>query len=241
MLRRAPTWLLIAALGVVGCGPGGGVRSADDTDAADPAVDDTDESGDTDQLPEYEGPHFWGLDGVITLADGKPTLDMSSLQASFYDREGKPWQAVDEDPYRCDLQVIESVLGPDESLDGEPLLGWWQMTVDAPTDAPCPWTVPSPDTVGDTELAQVVVGLGPFDGRLLPQLEAAGLDPALDLYGLYVLHPAADGDVVYIFGVAGTDAQFAGSETTVDGPPLPPGAYRLQSLVLLPIPEATQR
>ncbi|MFK7926577.1 MAG: hypothetical protein AB8H79_00195 [Myxococcota bacterium] len=241
MLHRTTAHLLLLAVALAGCSDGEANRAVDDlnddgngnTDALD--TDDT-------AIPEtYSGPSFWSLGGIISLEDGTPSLTQTTLEASFFDSSAQPWQEDELDEWQCGLSITEAVSGPAELLDGEPLVGWWQLSVDAENDEGCPWTVPSPQAVGDTELSQLVIGFGPLDPRLLPSLQAAGLDPSLDLYGLYALHPGSDGDAVYVFGVAGTDEQFAGTGTTTDEAPLLAGEYRIQTLALLPVPEATQR
>ena len=53
------------------------------------------------------------------------------------------------------------------------------------------------------------------------------------MYGAY-LRVATD--EVWLFGVAGTAEQFAGTGTIADSAPLPDGTYTLRSLYLLPMP-----
>lgn len=233
--------LLLASLALVsGCSEST-ARSADDTDSADNPMDNNEDTDETDPETTYSGPSFWSLNGSLNLVDGLPSLEGSSLQVAFFDSRGQPWQEDETDVWTCDVSLVEAIDGPLDAADGETLFGWWQVTVDAPEEAPCPWSIPTPEAVGDTELSQVIIGFGDFDARLQPSMQAAGLDAELDVYGLYTLHPGASGDTVYVFGVAGTEGQFAGEDASVSAPPLPAGRYDLQTLVLLPVPEATQQ
>jgi len=243
MLTPPRTLLTILLTALVGCSSS--LDALDDTDASN----DTDgwETGDTDDTDiedPYSGPSFWAVDGTLALRDGAVDIAASSLGIRFTDSEGRPWQEDEFDPVRCEFEVLGVADGPAEALEGEPILGWWQLDVrdTGVDDSACAWTPPEPATATDTgEHVPLVLGIGEFDSRLLPALEAAGYSAALDLYGLYVLHPSPDGDVVYVFGVAGTAAQFEGSDTTVEAPHLPAGDYSLETLILLPVPEASQR
>ena len=206
--------------------------SLSDTDQ--PEVDDTD--GDR----EYLGPDYWGIAGDLVVVDGRLDLGASSVTATFYDDRGAPWRNDALEGPACSLGIVESVDGPELDNEEASLTAWWHLALDVDAEGPCPWPIPTPEAAGDSEAPQVILGLGELDPRLATSMAAAELDPGLPLYGLYALHPAADGDRVLVFGVAGTQAQFDGTETTVDEPPPADGSYALRTLLLLPVPEASR-
>lgn len=230
--------VLIGLLGAVTACQGND-RGDLDTDADRGFEDpDRDTSGDTD-LPELDDtPSFWRVDGQLTLQDGAVVAAESSITVAFTDGQGRTWPDAEGVTSTCTFEVTESLEGPEDGLDGEPLLGWWQLGLQDASgeDTPCAWTTPMPQAALDTQQLPLVVGVGEFDSRLISAMEAAGYSPSLDVYGLYLLHPSPDGDVLYIFGIAGTQDQLAGGDSTVSTPPLPNGVYTLETLVLLPVP-----
>lgn len=237
-MRRLPILAALLTLSALACSPGGDspFRGNDDTEV----FDDTDSDTEADPDPGYEGPSFWRIDGSLRIEAGQLVSDGTVLEVVFTDAEGDTWTASEDGVSTCVLQAVQVADGPADALDGEPLLGWWQIdTVDQSDETLlCPWPLPTPETAFDTEHTPLVLGLGPFDSRLSPALQSAGFERGLDLYSLYMLHPAPQGDAIYVFGVAGTEAQYAGEETTVDAVPLPDGTYDLTTLVLLPVPES---
>lgn len=212
----------------------GAAEELGDTDMAE---DDADP--DRDDAPV--GPAWWRIDGTLDIVDGAVATDGSSLQVRFLGESGSAWVLNGEPTAACSLRVVESVPGPPELAEAEGLFGWWQLAVETAEDAPCPWTIPTPDAVGDSELSQLILGLGPADPRLGAAMDAAGVPEAADVYGLYALHPGPEGDVVYVHGIAGTQANLDGAEPVVEDAPVPDGVYEIQTLVLLPIPEAHWR
>jgi hypothetical protein len=109
-----------------------------------------------------------------------------------------------------------------------PLQSWWQIELSEPIDT-CEWALDF-----GTAPTRYALGIGQIDSKLYPAMQANGYDPeAVSLNALYV---QLDGsDTVYVFGVAGTDAQFAGTEVASDVAPLPDGTYNLDTLHLLPL------
>lgn len=201
---------------------------------------DNTENTDTDPVSAYAGPTYWGLGGELAVTGGAVDAAVSAVTATFYDDRGQPWISEDLEGPACMPQILDAVDGPEVAEDDAQLSGWWRLALETEVDTPCPWTIPTPDAAGDTELEQVIVGFGALDPRLAASMAAADLDPDLPVYGLYSLQPGPDGDRVFVFGVAGTQAMFAGTDTPVDEPPPADGAYALQTLLLLPVPEASQ-
>ena len=203
-------------------------------------MDPGDTDADTDVEDDYDGPTFWRIDGSLQVVEGAIVPEASSLTVQFLDADRAPWDDGDDmTSSACTFDVATVSGGPEEELEGEPLLTWWQLDAVPPADdgPACGWEVPVPMTAMATDNIPVVVGIGAFDPRLRPSLDAAGYASNLDLYGLYLLHPdAQDGDTVFVFGVAGTDEQFAGTDSAVEAPPLPDATYELRSTILLPVP-----
>lgn len=92
------------------------------------------------------------------------------------------------------------------------------------------WDVVGPTDLGCHLPTTLRLGIGPYDALLDPFVDAAGI--AGTPYGLYTA--AVDTELLWVFGVAGTLANFNG-EVPLEDPPLPDGTYRIESLVLLPL------
>lgn len=227
--------LAILSLAAVACSE----ASYRNAETFEPDADADPDDSDADVRDMVE-PAFWSLDGQLTVVDGQIAIDESLLVTAFQDGSGALYQDEDGSSSSCELQVVEAVQGPAFDEDTDALIGWWQLTVEPAegVEVPCTRAPPIPELVGDTEGVQLLVGIGPLDPRLEPTVEASGLSPDLPLYGLYVLHPSASGDVLYVMGLAGTEDQFSGDGAVVDEAPAPDGAYTLQTLLLMPIPGA---
>src|SRR5690606_13267448 len=102
-------------------------------------------------------------------------------------------------------------------------MAWWSVTLDEFGEASCMWAPPQ----------GLHLGVGVLDASLAPALDLAGLGgPDEPLYGLYAQFGTTS--PVWVFGVIGTSAQYAGTAVPPDSPPLPDGDYALTTLHLLP-------
>jgi hypothetical protein len=199
-------WFLVA------CGGGGkGGDSGYSYTIADAAPDsDADTTASTG--PEDSGvedvvaPVWLSIGGFIQITYGEPDLATSAIELSGLDLDTTLLCTVESPPASF---TPASPVPPG-------LVTWWDVGV--PVDPGC--GLP----------AVVRLGLGPYDPLLDPAADAAGV--AGTPYGLYTL---SDADDLWVFGVAGTSANFDGVEAPVAAPPLPDGFYRVQSLVLLPL------
>ena len=145
------------------------------------------------------------------LADGEVEPDLSTVDLSF----------VSETQTTLCSETLQVVTGTAEVLNDAtvPVYGWWSIITD-------------PSTCGTDLPLGLKIGIGAWD----PQLEPAAI--AANLYGgsLYGLYTQADPtDPVFVYGAAGTSAQFSGNEPPVSYGPLPDGTYQLRSLYLLPL------
>ncbi|MFT7518472.1 MAG: hypothetical protein ACI9MC_000603 [Kiritimatiellia bacterium] len=224
-------WLNLLIVGGLGCAESG-FQSNDDMDV-DPSAD-TDSDSDSEQAPA--GPHLWRLSAELSIVDGVPIIQDSAVHIEFFDSDGNEWTVDEGQSSDCDL-ILTDVSTVDKPPVDPAVKQWWTLALLQNDEAPCPWTLPVPEASSQTELPQIYLGLGDLDPQLLPAMSAADLNVDADLYGLYMLHPATNGDTVFIFGVAGTQGQYDGSEVTVDAPPIPNGDYALRPLFLLPVPE----
>lgn len=156
---------------------------------------------------------YWSLDGNIEIVGGTIVPGESTVTVGSWSSTGA----------LCSVnRPIESV-EPTELRDDEiALAGWWIIDLGEPDSDECTVDVPR----------QLGIGIGGLDSQLFPAMAAAGLDPELDLNGLYVRRGLDES--VYIFGVAGTEDQFDG-EVQDDILTLTDGTYRLQTLYLLPL------
>jgi hypothetical protein len=202
-------------------------RQPDDPDAAG----ETDDGDATDE--PYLGPHFFALNAEIEVVSGAIDPEESSLTLTWYNAQATPYGTKSS----CAPSLEDAAPGPTTELASE-LFGFWQLSVVAADDDPCPWSLPSPAAAGDAEVPQLVLGVGPLDPRLGPALDAAEAEPDASVYGLYTLLPGPEGDRLLTFGAAGTQGNWDGSDLAVEAPPLPDGRYELRTLVLLPVPEA---
>lgn len=250
---------MAALVCAAGCRKPGTFDSASDTgaDTVRP-VDSGTGVDDTDQAPA-EGPQYWSLDGVLVVTGGEVDIAASRLIVDVW-RDGRsvcaaplaPPDTADTAPVDTDVPVdtaivdtaaagdtgtpppvesgtvplITAAVAADAPAD-VPAYGWWELTL-AEGAAPCSTPLPTND---------LRLGIGAMDTRLYPGLDAQGAtDPAAyaaTLYGAYV-EASADAPV-WVFGVAGTDDQFAGVASDVTVAPLPDGSYAIRSLFLLPI------
>jgi len=204
---------IIAVIGLAACSGKGGDKGdassgyASGGDAAPPSDETAATSGSADTALTDNTPPTWLLvTGEVTVLDGVPDPLTSVIRLAGLDAD----QLV-----LCEVEAAPLAFEPVEPPPAG-LLGWWDIAI--PEAKTC-------------LLSTVVrLGIGPYDALLDPALDAAGISGTP--YGMYTPSPE---DELWIFGVAGTPANFTGAEPPVTEEPLPDGPYRLESLVLLPI------
>lgn len=227
-MRRTWSWMALAAL--VACSPGDADvgRSGDE-----PADADTDGTGEDDTAePEEVGPAFWSVRGEVAVRDGLADVESTSFDLMFHDPTGAPWSGAEG--ATCSFLAAAVTEGPPRAEDAVPLASWWRWTL-VEADDPCPFVVPPLDRLGAPDGPEIALGFGPLNPALQAPMAAVGLDPDLPLYGLVGRAPTATGSVEVAFGVAGTEAQFAGDGAIQLEPPLPDGIYLLRTVALLPM------
>ncbi len=225
MMRWLPLLISLTACSDFALDGGGLPPGPEDDETTDP-----DNSGPDAEDPSVEVEPAWvALGGTMRVTSGIPVVETSELWIEYRDTTNSPYDAEalsDETspPLPCvaRLPVLSFVeLAPPSAAVS---LAWWALTLDEPDANSCPWAPP-----GDLHL-----GVGVLDPALAPALALAELgDAASPLYGLYV---RVDGDAnpVWVFGVVGTSAQYDGTATPAEAPPLPDGLYTLTTLHLLP-------
>lgn len=186
-----------------------------------------------------EPAQYWSLDGSLVVSGGVLDVAASTLYVDLW-LDGTsvcgatPASDTGVLDTAADTDVVLVPTEPEVAFAGEQappsdlaLLAWWDLTL-SEGSAPCGQPLPA---------SAVGLGLGPMDARLYPALENGGFsDPATagaSLYSAYLRVGAGD---VWVFGVAGTAEQFAGTGAVADSAPLPDGTYELRSLYLLPMP-----
>lgn len=217
--------------------------SLDNTNESDGSFDSAgvDTSRDSDDEAPPEPAQYWSLDGTLVVADGALDVDASAFYVDLWLDGSSVCGATPPADTGLDTDTaVDSGDGdviptePDVDFAGTQappsdlaLLAWWDLTLSEGA-SPCDQPLPA---------SAVGLGLGPMDARLYPALENAGYqDPAAagaSLYSAYLRVGAGD---VWVFGVAGTAEQYAGTAPVVDAGPLPDGVYTLRSLYLLPMP-----
>jgi hypothetical protein len=226
--RRAS--LIAAVLVISGCAeysadsdaPSAGATNATESDASAPALDSGSQTSTTGPQPR-----FFALALSFETAEGEIVEGTAAVTVDLWSDESPPSLLC-----RHDVPVLAAVAEPLPALDSLEtdtvtgaggLVGWWRLDLDvgAP-DGPCP------------EWAERTLwfGLGPYDSRLDPSLDAAGLFGA-ELFGLYLEENPGEG--VFVVGIGGTAEMFAGGygPDPVAAPPLADGAYSAESLVLM--------
>lgn len=191
-----------------------------DTGGDDTALEDPD--GDGDETPE---PEWFAVGGTLVLTGDAADAEASELDVQLHLTPGDAEQGEAQEPICASptVEAIEAAEPPEAAV-----LAWW--TVALAPDSACAWSV------GTLEL-----GIGRLDPQLHPAMAAAGLETeGSTLYGLYARH--GETSPVWVFGVAGTEANLDGSSAPVSEPPLPDGTYTLRTLHLLPLeqPESSE-
>jgi hypothetical protein len=195
---------------------------ADSRDPEDSGGLDGDSADDT---AGWDGmsPGYWSLSASVLIEEGAPVPGDTALSLQLLDAvlgaEGVICTAVWDSP-----QVAAGV-PPDPVV-----FHWWEVSAAGVPGGDC--------TTAQIRFLPTALGLGL--GDLLPDL-AAVLDPggygdvAGSLYGAFVRMGADVDREVWAFGVAATDAGFAGDTDAVSGFPVPNGTYRFEPLYLLPL------
>lgn len=196
----------------------------------------------TQSTPTATEPAPWfGVGGSFDVVDGAIAGRVLEVSAWTSEELTEP-ECVEE-------RAVESAVTV-ESTEPEVLLLAWVRT--APSGA-CPTVRGVP--------ADLYLGLGLMHPELVPHVRARGLDEAT-VYGAYAAFPpaatrgstgtatsatATDSGLstgtgttepppvpatLYVFGVAGTEANLDGTDPAVDEPPLPDGSYRLDPIFL---------
>lgn len=200
---------LVAALGLgAGCGSTKmGISHSPEADTASPTTSPSPTAPVDSDTASSPAPVWWVVDGVLAVAAGEVDLESTSFTVTLTSRDATPI-----------CSTARSVASA-EVLDGalDELHGLWSVVLT--------------EGEGCTEPVPAVfeVGIGAYDPQLDPALAPSGLDGAA-LFGLYV---RTDGGPLYVFGIAGTADQLAG--TVPEAPPLPDGFYTLDGLYVLPL------
>jgi hypothetical protein len=191
------------------CSSGGGFDKSDSSGGVDAPNTTEPTSSDTPAdsgSPDALSPTWLDLSADIVLLYGIPDPAASEIRLTGRDAA---------------LTAVCGVTGPPTAftpVDPPPngVLAWWD--IDLPVDSACLLPL------------QIRLGIGEYDALLDPFLSPAGVTGTP--YGLYTEAPAG---ALWIFGVAGSPANYDGLEAPVDLPPLPDASYRADGLVLLPV------
>lgn len=223
-------WIVSAALSFTGCseyaGKNGGAPSSPDSQPSDGASDSGLDTGAISTAPIPEATFYGVRLGFETLAGGI-VEGTASVEIDLWSDASPPavvcrHEAAVLGAAAEDIPVLDT-LEVDAETGAGGLVGWWRLELDAGVpDAPCPaWAART-----------LWVGLGPYDPRLNPALDAVGM-LGTELFGLY-LQEDADGPV-YVVGVGGTTEMFVGGygPDPEAPPPLPDGLYTAESLLLM--------
>ena len=191
-------------------------------DTASPTAETPADSATTDGKPQpgQDLPEYWSVRGTLVTTDAGPDLEGSSIELQFWDAGA---QQTCKQRTLLTLDGLEAVDSPLEVSS----FGWFTLQVGTTEGESlgCPGWPAGP----------LEIGLGVYDRSLDHVLSERGWLDA-DLYGLFVRSPV-DGQV-YLVGVAGTEEMFDGNADPAVEPPLPPGTYLLETLILLDLPDA---
>jgi len=212
--------IIVVTTTVAACASYSGADAdAMDSDAA-LAGDDTE---DTDSVTNYTSavePSHYSIGGTFdVLAEN---VELGTTLLSFEYSNPDPLLEADNPLCTTDLALdIAATETPDFEVE---LYGWWQITmVDSQDCAAAQY--PGPLTFR--------LGIGPYDSQLDPAAESAGIETE-NVYGLYMQLDGQESPLL-VFGVAGTDDNYAGIDPPVSAVPLPDGRYDLRTLYLLPL------
>jgi hypothetical protein len=151
---------------------------------------------------------WWAISGHIDTLGGVVDLGTSLIRVTLVDAQQTELCDTEGPP------IAATGASPPEAE----LLTWWDITFPAPTACATP--------------AGASLGFGPYDPLLDPSAAAQDLVTA-SLNGLYL----SNGTDLWVVGVAGSQDQFAGVGYPVAAAPLADGAWKIQTLYLIPLAE----
>lgn len=204
--------LLLLAASLAGCADYALEKGAPQDAEADEGGD-ADDSDHADTGSDEAAPNGWYPDATFGLVSGGPVADGASITVVYGDSASG------------DVTCVAS-LDPSPLVAGDPpdetIWAWWEgpvTTLDTACDG-------QPDTLG--------LGIGELHPDVRARLGAAGLDDVADsLFGAFV---RVNGEDLWAFGYAGTDADLGGDDAAANPPP--DGTYTLSALYLLPLLDA---
>lgn len=175
--------------------------------------DDTaDSDADTGGLDDSEDPVWWELGASLVITDGVLDANTSSLRVRMLDLDVAPM---------CEetLALVGAEL--EASTPDSEIYTWWRLSP-AALAGDCALH----DDVPPDELR---LGIGALQADVRAVLGPAGYDGVADsLNGAYA--SLDGGETVYTFGVAGTEAAFAGGTAAATEAPLADGAWTIVAL-----------
>lgn len=198
----------------------GDLAPANETGWTKPPDTSSDIPADSGDDGEEQPPAWYTVAATATLTGGQPSTEGATMVFRLYPEDGPGDDAL------CETAATAPVLTPLEIPTDSGLLAWWEVTVPA-TDGACDllWTA-FPTTVQ--------LGIGPMHPDIAAVLASAGYGGLADsLYGAYV---SVDGGLtLWVQGVAGVEASYAGEAVRDEDGPLPDGTWRLEPLYALPL------
>jgi hypothetical protein len=210
----------LLVLVVVAAGCGSSEMALDRSGGSEPAPSQTTtNSGAADSgsstVDETQAAAWYAIDLSFVLQDdGSWTDGQTALSVSLFGADEQPLCA-----FAVPVVAVGQVPPP---LGDTSVYGWWQVDLgDGPVAGGCPnlsW-----------EARRWWIGIGAYDVRLDPALEAVGLTGD-GLYGLYLQE--ATTAPIYVLGYA-LHAEQLDTGAAAGGAPLPPGTYEASTLVLM--------
>jgi len=207
----------------VGCALADGfaplVESGDGDDSSVAPEDSDADSGGWDG----PAPVWWTLSAAILIEEGAPAQGDASVSIALLAEEGEADASLCTATWTSPGMVVLDV--PDPLL-----FHWWQLVLDGVPEGNC-----------GAQLQRFLpdggeLGIGALHPDVAAVLEPAGYDGLSGyLYGAYLRPAQARDDVIWAFGVAGTEASYLAEELPVSQAPLPNGTYRIEPIYLLPL------
>ena len=210
-----PTLLLLAA-----CKADFDLATDADTDREVGAPSDTG-TDDLDVDPDTEGLLADGmaLDGTLVVVDGGIDSSQTDLELSMYAGSNLV----------CTASTRVATSTPEDDIATEEgAAAWWSLTLaETPDGSDC--AAPLPLAIG--------LGVLPRDAALEPAADNAGLSDA-DTNAFSAALQLPEQSDAWLFGLLGTDSQFAGDDDADASEPLADGTYELTTLYLMPAPDS---